>query len=70
MATKQKDALGVEPERMYSYEEIAEFAGATPRRVRRWVEDGLMGYVQLPRGRRVLGRQYAAYVASNTVDPA
>ncbi len=70
MATKVKDTtLGLEPERAYTYEEIAELCGASPRMVRRWCDDRRIGYVRLPRGRRILGRQYAAFVAGNVVDP-
>jgi hypothetical protein len=71
MATKVREsAPGIEPERMYSYAEIAVFASSTERRVRRWVEDGRIDYIQLPRGRRILGRHYAAFIASREVTPA
>ncbi len=73
MAVKVKmSAPDIELERMYTYAEIAAFAGegTTDRRVRRWVEEGRIGYVQLPQGRRILGRHYAAFIASREVTPA
>ncbi len=71
MATKEKekDTPGIAPERLYTYEEVAAFAGVTPRMVKRWCEDGRLGFVRLPRGRRILGRQYSAFVSGNVVDP-
>ncbi len=67
--TATKTTPGIEPERMYTYEEVAQLASASPRMVKRWCEDGRIGFVRLPRGRRILGRQYAAFVAGNAVDP-
>jgi alkylated DNA nucleotide flippase Atl1 len=71
MTAKVNDAPRIELERMYTYEEIAGFAGegTTARRVRRWVEEGKLGYVQLPQGRRVLGRHWAAFIADREVSP-
>jgi excisionase family DNA binding protein len=70
MTTKVKQSPpAIEPERMYSYEEVAAFAGVSPRMVKRWCEDGRLGFVRLPRGRRILGRQYAAFVTQNVVEP-
>lgn len=69
MPTKTKQTLGaIEPERMYTYAEVADLIGVSERRVRGWVDDGEMGFVQLPRGRRILGRHYAAFIASRSVE--
>lgn len=57
-----------DPDRLYSYSEIAELARVSERRVRRWVEEGRLSYVQLPRGRRVTGDQYLAFITSRTVE--
>jgi excisionase family DNA binding protein len=56
-----------EPERLYTYAAIAELAEVTERRVRRWVEEGKLPYVQLPRGRRITLRQYSDFVSACTV---
>jgi excisionase family DNA binding protein len=68
---KQKSEPGhVEPEPMLTYEQVADLAGVSVRQVRRWVEEGRMGYVELPRGRRVLARHYMAFVERHAVEPA
>lgn len=73
MATKVQETNAasstIDPARLYLYEEIATVAGATPRQVRRWVEEGRLGYVQLPKGRRVAGQQYLDFIAGRTVAP-
>ena len=56
-------------ERQYRFEEIAELAGVTPRAVRRWVDEGRIGYIQLPHGRRITARHWAAFIKANEVPP-
>jgi excisionase family DNA binding protein len=56
-----------QPERLYTYAEIAELARVSERRVRRWVEEGKLAYIQLPRGRRVTHRQYLDFVSGRAV---
>lgn len=58
----------VDPDRLYTYQEIAELAGATERRVRRWVEEGKLAFTTLPggRGRRILGATWLAAIAEHT----
>lgn len=58
-----------EPDRLLTYEEIAERCGVTPRRVRRWCEDGKLEFVQLPRGRRVRKSALNAWLRSRIVPP-
>jgi excisionase family DNA binding protein len=60
-------AAGPCPERLYTYAEIAELAAATERQVRRWVDEGKLDYVQLPRGRRVTRDQFLAFINDRTV---
>jgi predicted site-specific integrase-resolvase len=70
MTTKTQGAApgaAGELDRLYDYAEIAELAHVTERQVRRWIEDGNLDYVQLPRGRRVTARQYADFVNSRVV---
>lgn len=61
----------VEPGKLYSYAELAEAAGEgiTERRIRRWVEEGRLGHVQLPKGRRVQGAQFLDFIAGRSVAP-
>jgi excisionase family DNA binding protein len=75
VATKPKQSSTpvmseVDPNRLYTYIEVAALCGATDRQVRRWVEDGKLAYTRLPagRGRRVSGQQYLDYIAQNAVD--
>lgn len=51
---------------LLTYEQVARLAGVSPRRVRRWVEEGKLAYTPLPsgRGRRVSRAQWLAYVMS------
>jgi excisionase family DNA binding protein len=70
MATKVKqEPERAEPEPMLTYEQVADLAGVSVRQVRRWVEEGRLGYVNLPRGRRVLARHYVAFVERHAVEP-
>jgi excisionase family DNA binding protein len=71
MSTTMKPSLpgdASRPERLYTYAAIAELAEVSERRVRRWVEEGKLAYVQLPRGRRITGGQYLDFVNDCTVD--
>lgn len=69
-ATKSQPAGRIEPTQMYTYAEIASFAHVRPRQVRRWADElQVLGYVQLPQGRRVLGSQYLDFIGGNTVTP-
>ena len=75
--TDQRTADAIDPYRLYTYAEIAEFFGVAERRVRRWVEEGKLDYTPLPgggagnskrtHGRRVSGAQYLAYVEKAAV---
>lgn len=68
-AAAPEQGATIEPDRLYMYEEIAAMCGATPRRVRRWVEDGKLAYTPLPggRGRRVAGWQWNEHLRSSAV---
>jgi excisionase family DNA binding protein len=69
--TKMKPSIpgdASQPERLYTYAAIAELAAVSERRVRRWVEDGKLAYVQLPRGRRITRRQYLDFVNDRAVE--
>jgi excisionase family DNA binding protein len=66
---KQQPASGIDPNRLYSYEEIAEFMGVTWWVVRNLVREGRLGYtkVSAQRLRLVSGANYLDYLAANTV---
>lgn len=72
MPSQDTSASGIDPHRLYSYEEIAAVMAVEPRQVRRMVEEGWLGYVKTGprRGRRVSGQNYLDYLAANTVEPA
>lgn len=59
----------IEPDRLYTYAEMAEMFGVAERQVRRWVEEGKLDYTPLPggRGRRISGRQYLATIHKSAV---
>jgi excisionase family DNA binding protein len=57
-----------ESERLYTYAAIAELADVSERQVRRWVEEGKIAYIQLPRGRRITRRQYLDFVSGRAVE--
>lgn len=64
-----KLAPGLEPEPVYTYDEIAALAKVTDRQVKRWVEEGWIGFIQLPRGRRISRQHYLDYLARNNHEP-
>ncbi len=69
MTTKTQAASRTsEPERLYTYAAIAELADVTERQVRRWVEEGKLAYVQLPRGRRITRDQYLDFITHRAVE--
>jgi hypothetical protein len=59
----------IEPDRLYTYDEIGAMCGTSPRRVRRWVEEGKLAYTSLPggRGRRIAGWQWIEHLRSSAV---
>jgi hypothetical protein len=63
----------VDPERLYTFDEIAELAGGAVdhRRVRRWTDERKLGFITLPggRGRRVMGKQWLKHLDDATTDP-
>ncbi len=59
------EAERIDPERGYTYEEIAEMLNVSKRQITRWVTEGWIGYKQLPRGRRILGKHYLAFIESD-----
>ena len=69
--TQQSDPRAAEV-RLYTYEEAAELLGAniSARQVRRWVEDGRLGFIQLPFGRRIKVEHIAAFIAANNRAPS
>lgn len=71
MSTKTKLVVpgdASEPERLHTYAAIAKLAEVSERRVRRWVEEGKLAYIQLPRGRRITRRQYIEFVSDRVVE--
>jgi hypothetical protein len=58
------------PDRLFTKEEIGEMLAVPPRRVRRWWDDGKLGWVRLPGGRdrRSTGAQLNESLARNTSD--
>lgn len=60
----------IDPDHLYTYEGIAEMADrVSARQVRRWVEEGKLGYTPLPggRGRRIAGWQWSEFLRTNAV---
>jgi hypothetical protein len=59
----------IDPDWLYTYAQIAEFASVDERRVRQWVEDGKLDYTPLPggRGRRISGAQWLETIRSSAV---
>jgi excisionase family DNA binding protein len=64
-AIEKKTSGTIDPERGYTFEEIAEMLSVSPRQITRWVQEGWIGYKQLPRGRRILGKHYLAFIDSD-----
>lgn len=67
-STQHQQTQTAEIDRLYSYQEIAELARVSARQVRRWVAEGKLAYIQLPRGRRITHRQYLDFVNDRTVE--
>ena len=71
ITTAREDATRIDPDRLYTFAEIAEFCGGdvSERQVRRWTSEGKMPYTPLPggRGRRISGRQYIEHIRSTGV---
>lgn len=67
--SKPARASAIDPDKLYTYAEIAALASVNPRRVRQWVEDGKLSYTPLPggRGRRVAGGQWLDYLNRSAV---
>lgn len=63
---------GIEPDRLYTYAEIAAFCGTgvSARQVKRWVEEEKLAHTLLPNGRwrRIRGRQYLAALDAGAVE--
>ena len=62
--TKQAEPERVDPERAMTFEEVADLFSVSVRQVRRWVEEGWIGYIELPRGRRILARHCQEFTQS------
>jgi excisionase family DNA binding protein len=72
MTTKVKTQAGaIDPDRLYSYDELSEVTGLSPRKIRREIEEGRLGYVQTgpERGRKIEGQQYLDWKAARRVAP-
>lgn len=50
---------------MFAPEEIAELARVSARQVRRWMDEGHLTFVQLPKGRRIPASSWSEFVESN-----
>jgi excisionase family DNA binding protein len=66
MAVKQDPSV-LDPTRVYMLGEVAEMLQVPERRIRRWTDEGRLAFVQLPFGRRVLGRHITAFLLANEV---
>lgn len=67
MATKQRPTP---VERVgYTYAEVGSQLGVSARQVKRWCDDGRLGFIRLPRGRRITAEHVAEFVASRNVAP-
>jgi len=69
MSSSKTKTEPVAAERLLTYADAAELTAASERQVRRWVEEGKLGFVQLPRGRRITGRQLAEFIEACSVEP-
>ena len=61
--------IETEPERLFTFEDIAALASASVRQVRRWVTEGKLGFVTMPQGRRVTLKQWQRFVRDNSIEP-
>ena len=66
MAVKQ-DPPTIDPGRVFTFAEVAELLSVQERRIRRWTDEGRLAFVQLPHGRRVLGRHLNEFLLANEV---
>lgn len=55
-------------ERLLTPAEVADQCRATPRQVRRWLDERRLAFVELPRGRRVPESALHAFLARRTVE--
>jgi hypothetical protein len=73
VATNTKDLPGtVDPNRLYTYSQLAVVSGLSVRKIRREVEEyRRMGYTQTgtERGRMVRGQQYLDWLETRAVEP-
>lgn len=72
MATQQKTEAGrIDPDYLYSPEELAPLCGLSARRLIRMMDEGRIGYVLVgeERGRVIEGQQYLDWKASRRVNP-
>ena len=61
----------VDPDRLYTYEEIAELCGMSVYSVKRWTFTGKLGCTIIPggRARRIRGQQYLDALEAGARDP-
>jgi excisionase family DNA binding protein len=62
-AAKRAVSGPFEPDCILTYAEAAEPIGVSERMIRRWVADGRLPFIQLPRGRRLRGSAVNAFLA-------
>lgn len=69
--TKSRSTTGIEPDRLYSFEELSAVSGLSARRLKRACDEGRLGFVLVgeERGRVVEGQQYLDWKARRRVDP-
>lgn len=68
---KKRPTTAIDPDRLYTFDELGAVSGLGGRKVRREVEEGRMGFVQVSpeRGRMVEGQQFLDWKEANRRTP-
>ena len=56
-----------EAETLYTYAEVAERFAASGRQVKRWCDEGRLGFIRMPQGRRITERHIQDFIEANDV---
>jgi excisionase family DNA binding protein len=59
-----------DPASLYTVDEVAEKVRGSGRMVRRWLAEGRVPFVELPKGRRIQGQAMIDFLAERFVDPS
>jgi excisionase family DNA binding protein len=55
------------PERFYTPEEVAEILSVTTQTVKRWIAEGRIGYIRMPKGSRIRQRHLDEFLDEREV---